>query len=56
MGGASGHALTSSAHDVAVGDRGPKPQSAQDVVDLLAVAGVAAGRIGKSPRVLEEWE
>lgn len=47
MGGTRGHAFAGAAYDVAVGDRGPKPQSAQDVVDLLAVARVAAGRMGE---------
>lgn len=46
MGGTRRHALTGTAYNVAVGDGGPKPQSAQDVVDLLAVARVAASRMG----------
>lgn len=36
--GARGHTLAGSAHDVAVSGRGPQPQRAQDIVDLLAVA------------------
>lgn len=50
--GARGHALAGAAHDVAVGGGGPQPQSAQDVVDLLAVARVAAGRGGEASLAL----